>query len=64
MQPSCQWSSYKALEAMSRATLSKPRAAKPRVEEIEARIDRLAAQLWGLTDEELAEIQRNLEELG
>lgn len=49
---------------MSRATLSKPRAAKPRVEEIEARIDRLAAQLWGLTDEELAEIQRNLEELG
>ncbi len=33
------------------------------VEAIEAEIDRLAAQLWGLTEEELGEIQRNLEEL-
>jgi hypothetical protein len=35
-----------------------------RVQEIEAEIDRLAAQLWGLTDEELREIQESLEELG
>jgi len=34
------------------------------VREIEGEIDRLAAGLWGLTEAELAEIQRNLEELG
>lgn len=34
------------------------------VQAIEAEVDRLAAQLWGLTEEELREIQRNLEELG
>ena len=33
------------------------------VEAIDAEIDRLAAQLWGLTEEELREIQRNLAEL-
>jgi hypothetical protein len=30
---------------------------------VEAEIDRLAARLWGLTDQELAEIQRSLQEL-
>jgi SAM-dependent methyltransferase len=35
-----------------------------RVKEIEAEVDRLAAQLWGLTDAELKEIQESLEELG
>lgn len=35
-----------------------------RVREIEAEIDRLAAQVWGLTEEELEEIRRSLEELG
>jgi hypothetical protein len=35
-----------------------------RVREIEAEIDRLAAQLWGLTEAELREIQESLEELG
>lgn len=35
-----------------------------RVREIEAQIDALAAQLWGLTEEELREIQRSLAELG
>ena len=34
-----------------------------RVQEIESEIDLLAAQLWSLTDEELADIQRSLEEL-
>jgi len=34
-----------------------------RVREIEAEIDRLAAELWGLTEEELREIQESLEEL-
>ena len=35
-----------------------------RVGEIEAEIDRLAAELWGLTEEELREIRESLEELG
>ena len=35
-----------------------------RVQEIEAEIDQLAAKLWGLTEEELREIQESLEELG
>jgi hypothetical protein len=35
-----------------------------RVHEIEVEIDRLAAQVWGLTDEELREIQESLAELG
>lgn len=35
-----------------------------RVREIEAEVDRLAAQLWGLTDAELREIQESLAELG
>jgi SAM-dependent methyltransferase len=34
------------------------------VREIEAEIDRLAARLWGLTEEELWEIQESLTELG
>jgi hypothetical protein len=35
-----------------------------RVREIETEIDRLAAQLWGLTEAELKEIQESLAELG
>jgi hypothetical protein len=35
-----------------------------RVREIEAGIDELAAELWGLTEGELREIQESLEELG
>lgn len=34
-----------------------------RVREIEAEIDQLAKQLWGLTDDELREIQKSLAEL-
>jgi len=34
-----------------------------RVREIEAEIDQLAAELWGLSQQELEEIQRSLEEL-
>jgi hypothetical protein len=30
---------------------------------LEAKVDRLAARLWGLTDQELAEVQRSLQEL-
>jgi hypothetical protein len=33
------------------------------VREIEAEIDQLAAELWGLSQQELEEIQRSLEEL-
>ncbi len=36
---------------------------RKRLERIEAEIDRAAARLWGLTREELAEIQRSLAEL-
>ena len=32
--------------------------------QVEEEIDRLAARLWGLTDEELEEIRRALAELG
>ena len=35
-----------------------------RVREIEAELDQMAAQLWGLTDAELQEIQESLGELG
>ena len=35
-----------------------------RVREVEAEIDRLAKSLWGLTDDELREIQESLAELG
>jgi hypothetical protein len=41
-----------------------PRASTARVREIEAEIDRLAAELWGLTEAEVREIQESLEELG
>lgn len=34
------------------------------VKELEQRIDELAAQIWGLTDEEVREIKLSLEELG
>lgn len=36
----------------------------PRIKAIESEIDRLAAQLWGLSDAELREIQESLAELG
>jgi len=48
--------SEKAHEAASRGDDQK-------VREIEAEIDRVAAKIWGLTDEELAEIQKSLQEL-
>jgi thiaminase len=31
---------------------------------VEAEVDEAAAELWGITDEELKEIRRSLEELG
>lgn len=34
-----------------------------RLRQIESKIDRVAAQLWGITDEELREIQQSLREL-
>jgi hypothetical protein len=32
--------------------------------EVEAQVDEAATELWGITDKELKEIQRSLEELG
>ena len=37
--------------------------ARAELKQVEEEIDRAAARLWGLTDEELAEIKRSLEEL-
>lgn len=37
---------------------------KEKLKEVEDEIDKVAAQIWGLTSEELKEIKRNLEELG
>jgi hypothetical protein len=31
---------------------------------VEAQVDEAAAELWGITDRELQEIRRSLEELG
>jgi hypothetical protein len=31
---------------------------------VEAQVDEVAAELWGITDRELEEIRRSLEELG
>lgn len=39
------------------------KAARAELRRVEEEIDRAAAQLWGLTEEELAEIRRSLEEL-
>ena len=39
------------------------KAAQEELKRVEAEIDRAAAQLWGLTEEELREIQTSLEEL-
>jgi len=48
--------SEKAHEAASQDDYQK-------VRKIEEEIDRTAAKIWGLTDEELAEIQKSLQEL-
>jgi len=39
------------------------KAAQAQLREIEAEVDRAAAGLWGLTEEELADIQASLREL-
>jgi hypothetical protein len=36
----------------------------PERSEVEAQVDEAAAELWGITDRELKEIRRSLEELG
>ncbi|MGI6379319.1 MAG: hypothetical protein ACOX2R_00880 [Anaerolineae bacterium] len=54
-----------ALSRLSRAAHSATEVGdETKVREIEAEIDQLAARLWGLTDEELQEIQESLAELG
>ncbi len=40
------------------------KVAEAALRQVEEEIDRLAAQLWGLTEEELVEVQRSLKELG
>jgi hypothetical protein len=36
---------------------------KQALKAVEDEVDQVAAELWGITDEELAEIQRSMEEL-
>lgn len=51
------------LERLDRQKKERLAGHRARVQAIEAEIDRLAAQLWGLTDDELREIQESLAEL-
>ena len=44
--------------------LQDPSGLKRQLAEVEVEIDERAAELWGLTEAELKEIQRSLEELG
>jgi hypothetical protein len=56
---------HRDLSALSQAAHAATAAGDAaRVHAIEAEIDRAAARLWGLTDEELEEIQKSLAELG
>lgn len=50
-------------EASKEAHEAAAQGDEPRLHEIEEHIDSLAAQLWNLTAEELAEIRRSLAEL-
>ena len=50
-------------QASKEAHEAAARGDEARLHEIEERVDALAAQLWGLTDKELAEIHRSIIEL-
>ncbi len=49
--------------ALAPAAYAGDEAAQAELRQVEAEIDRAAARLWGLTDEELADIQASLKEL-
>ena len=49
--------------ALAPRAYNRDEAAQVELEQVEAEIDRAAARLWGLSDEELREIQASLEEL-
>lgn len=49
--------------ALAPAAYAGDEAARDQLQQVEAEIDRAAARLWGLTDEELQEIQASLREL-
>ena len=49
--------------ALAPAAYSGDQAAQAELKQVEAEIDRAAVRLWGLTDDELADIQASLEEL-
>jgi hypothetical protein len=49
--------------ALAPAAYAGDEAARAQLQQVEAEIDRAAARLWGLTDEELEEIQASLREL-
>ncbi len=56
---------HRSLAALSQeAHAAAAAGAAARVREIEAEVDQLAKDLWGLSQQELEEIQRSLEELG
>ena len=51
-------------EASQEAHEAAAQGDEPRLREIGDKVDALAGELWGLTDKELAEIRKSLEELG
>jgi len=56
--------SLSALSERAHALAAQGKDGEAELRRVEAEIDRLAAQLWGITDEELEEIRRALADLG
>jgi hypothetical protein len=52
------------LAAHQTSEVSETSEVSKRLAEVEAQVDQAAAELWGITDKELQEIRRSLEELG
>jgi hypothetical protein len=52
------------LAAAQTSEVSETSEVSRRLAEVEAQVDEAAAELWGITDRELKEIRRSLEELG
>lgn len=52
------------LAAAQTSEVSETSEVSRRLAEVEVQVDEAAAELWGITDRELEEIRRSLEELG
>ena len=56
--------SLASLSQRAHQLAARGKTAEAELRQVESEIDRLAAQLWGLTEEELAQVQRSLQEAG